>query len=215
MTCAENHKIYFLSSSEFPTYFRYVGRTKKKLSYRLQDHIKSSTRAKTHKSYWVKQQLQLGNKIIITCIQEGLESKECSIKEANYIKLLPELGYKLTNGTAGGEEVNSLSEAHKLYLSNLYKGTEGFFKGQKHTEESKLKMSLAQKGRAKPKEVLERLIKVNKKPINQLSFDKNFIKKFDSIKEAADELGLKASGISMQLHGKISQTGGFKFEFAI
>ena len=53
------------------------------------------------------------------------------------------------------------------------------------------------------------------KSINQLTEEGLFIKTFISVKNAADELDIKAYNISKVINGKLKTAGGFKFEFNI
>lgn len=144
----ENHKIYFLSSSEFPTYFRYVGRTMRELSYRLAQHVRE--KFENYKCRWIKKELKKGNKIIITEIETNISRENIPSKEVYYFKLLLELGYSLTNGTECGEGVmiptkEQREATAKRNIGNRY----GY---RPHTEESKLKMSIAKKGKPNGRE---------------------------------------------------------------
>ena len=53
------------------------------------------------------------------------------------------------------------------------------------------------------------------KPVNQLSLDGKFIKRWESIKSATDQLGFYSTAITEVLSGKIKQTGGYKWELAL
>lgn len=48
----------------------------------------------------------------------------------------------------------------------------------------------------------------------QMDMEGNFIKRFDSVTEAAEELGIKGrSNISTQIQGKLNHCGGFTFRY--
>ena len=64
---------------------------------------------------------------------------------------------------------------------------------------------------AKPERVE---IKPYRKQINQLTLDGKFIQKFNSIKQAAREIGGDSKGISQACRGLLKTSGGFKWEFA-
>ena len=53
----------------------------------------------------------------------------------------------------------------------------------------------------------------NRKPILQYHKDGNFIKKWDSIKEAANELKLSTSSISKVCKGNRMTCGGYTFKY--
>ena len=115
-------KIYSLASSAFPENIRYIGLTTHSLLLRLKNHLSNyQLKADTHKNRWIKQQLKSGNTILINPIYEADEidfDELCSL-EVTFIKEYKRLGFKLTNGTFGGEGVLGLkhSKGTKKILS--------------------------------------------------------------------------------------------------
>lgn len=53
------------------------------------------------------------------------------------------------------------------------------------------------------------------KPILQFSLDGDFIKEYPSVAEAARQLGVSATSISHACHGKVKQSHGFKWTYAV
>jgi len=82
---------------------RYVGQTIQGLRDRLWEHIcPSKTRAKTHKNSWIVGLRRLGLIPEIVPIQ-SLPISQLSKAEIFWISELRSRGYRLTNGTDGGE----------------------------------------------------------------------------------------------------------------
>jgi len=75
--------------------------------------------------------------------------------------------------------------------------------GRKTTEETKLKQSLAKKGKSAPHK---------KVPILQFDLKGNFIKEWDSIKEAQKELNISSS-VGSCCSGKLKTAGKFKWKY--
>ena len=98
----EIYKIYALSSSQFPSYYRYIGYTKKLLNERLKSHKSRNIEISQHKLNWLNATGK--NNIIITLLEDNLDSENLAcIKEIQYIRMFKDLGYNLTNGTNGGK----------------------------------------------------------------------------------------------------------------
>ncbi len=85
-------------------------------------------------------------------------------------------------------------------ISESQKGEKCHNWGKKATKETKLKMSEAQKG-------------LGTKKISQYTKDGEFIKHFNSIKEANEKLGIHIGNISQCLTGKIKTSGGFIWKY--
>ena len=109
--------------------------------------------------------------------------------------------------------------------------------GKRHTLESRLKMSLAQKGRGagikqdpdfvkrrtaalngikRSKETIEKIKqnRPNKRKINQFDLSGNLIKTYTSIIDAKREMGLKSDGITQVLLGNNKTCCGWIFKYA-
>lgn len=103
---------------------RYIGLTFNTLKQRLGSHLGDN--GKSHKCNWVRKLKSEGLKPIIELVEENISSyDECCLKEEYYINFYKNLGYKLTNSASGGN------------------------KNKKMSDETRLKMSIAQKERFK------------------------------------------------------------------
>lgn len=109
-------------------------------------------------------------------------------------------------GTRNKRLGNILKEK-KVNVGNKYR------LGKKHTQESKDKMSITHKGKVLSQEHKEKCAKAHQKPILQLTKQGEFIKKFDSAKQAGEELNIFATSITACCKGKQKTTGGFKFKY--
>jgi hypothetical protein len=104
---------------------RYVGKTKQYLKQRLYSHIQECySDRKSHKISWIKSLLVKGQRPIISAIDEVFD-EDWQFWEKYWIEQLRCWGYNLTNLTEGGQGGN----------------------GYKHTDESRIKMSISKKGR--------------------------------------------------------------------
>lgn len=118
---------------------RYIGKTDNPRK-RFNDHLNDGySNYNTHKVNWIKSLYKLGLKPIFEILDEVKET-EWEFWEMHYISLYKSWGYKLTNGTFGGDGGPSGS-LHYLY--GKY-GKDSPVYGRTHTEETKLKMRLYQ-----------------------------------------------------------------------
>lgn len=106
------------------------------------------------------------------------------------------------------------TEEHRKNLSESRKG-----KGHKHTEETKEKLSKIMTGKTRTKEHCENISKAKKGISNKLNYipilqydkNNNFIREWESITSAREEL--KISNISHCLSGKYKTSGGFIWKY--
>jgi len=99
-------KIYVLKDLE--TNIRYVGKTTKKLSARLTQHLREARdSSKGHKNRWLRTLLRKYIRPKIELIEEveGNGDKE----EIEYIQKYKQQGYRLTNGTIGGSGIHPMN----------------------------------------------------------------------------------------------------------
>lgn len=113
------YKIYCLSASNNPENVKYVGRTKLDLEKRLYFHLKSIKYEKTYKSNWIKNVIKEKNNIIIKELVSNLNESESKEKEIELINFFKLNGYKLVNGTLGGD---GLSNPTKETIEKIKKG---------------------------------------------------------------------------------------------
>ena len=121
---------------------RYIGKTTN-VKNRFNLHLKDTS--KTYKGNWIRSLLKQNLEPIINVIDEVSEN-EWSFWERWYISLYKGWGFRLTNGTNGGEGLFRPSEEtiKKMSLAKLGNKNK---KGKRHSREAKLKSSLARKGK--------------------------------------------------------------------
>ena len=112
-----------------------------------------------------------------------------------------------------GKKRNYSDEIIKAMTDRLRPYMVGQPKGFKHSQESKDKMSSIRKGAKHSEETkLKIALSLNKK-INQYDKNMNFIKTWDSVKEAGSALNIRPCFISSVLSGTKKSAKGFKFKY--
>lgn len=84
--------------------------------------------------------------------------------------------------------------------------------GVRPSESARRKMSLAAKGRKLKPHVIQLLAERNRKPVSMLSIDGAHIRDFDSVKQAAEYLGIDQRRITEVTHKRRAKAGGYKWE---
>jgi group I intron endonuclease len=135
---------------------RYIGKTKS-LKRRYNQHISECSKLKSHKNNWL---LSLKNKNLkpeMVVIDETDKDDWISLEQW-YIQLYRSWGYKLTNLTAGGEGVygHSPSQETREKMSRANKG-------RVVSEETKRKLSVTIKGRKMSDETKRKVSEAAKK----------------------------------------------------
>ena len=140
MNNMNNTKIYCLcDESNQP---RYIGKTNQTLQERLWDHLKPGRLIPiTYKNNWLNSMLRKGFKPTIVLIGE-FESNG-NLEEVAYIKYFKDEGYKITNGTTGGEG-GKPNEQALIKLRIASKGNMRFL-NHNHSKATKEKCSLVAK----------------------------------------------------------------------
>ena len=150
------------------------------------------------------------------CVKNGYNIREGGSNS----KLSKETRMKLSIAHTG----KKLSEEHKLKMSIA-------MKGRIMTDIHKKRISEGQKGKIIPLKQREQIsktmtgIKLCKKraaksaksrwiSVNQYGLDGKYIATFSSLKEAAEKNGANRSHITDVCKGRLSKTGGFKWEYA-
>jgi hypothetical protein len=158
----------------------------------------------------------------IDVILDDLTWEEACEKEKEFIKLYGrfQFGGLLCNMTDGGEGglgvvISNETREKKRVIS----------KGIIITAETREKMAAKLRGRPLPlwqKKLLSEAAKNRKrktdwcnKPIEQYDLNGNFIKEYESIIMAANELGASHSNICAVLKGRRNKCKGFKFKYKI
>jgi len=217
------YKIYKITNKKRP-YELYVGSTKKTLEKRLAEHA-------YHKDSSVYPYIQKYGRdnFEISAIDYANTKEEAFKKEEFWTLFLMNQGYFLYNKKAG----NMLFEEQKRKLSEANKGENGSMYGKHHTEEVKIKISKANKGRHHTEEEKSKISKANKgkhrsketrKKISKATkggnnprarkircIDDN--KVFNCIKDAANFYNINRTGIRKCCQGKLEHTHGLHFEY--
>ena len=188
---------------------RYVGKTVRSLSRRLGNHIANAKGNKhnRHLSNWILNILKENKKPIIELL-ETCQSDIWQEREQYWIKYYKELGFDLKNMTNGGDGNTGLkmtdASKEKIRFANL---------GKKSSKEKIAKISNWAKGNDKIKNNLILGSKKSQIPIIQKSKDGEIINQWNSLQQAADELGIERSNISHCLRGRIKTSGGYIWEY--
>lgn len=86
-------------------------------------------------------------------------------------------------------------------------------KGLKRTQETKDKISAAHKGKKQPQEQIEKRVKAISKPILQLTKDGDFIRQWESAKQAERELNINQGNIIKCCKGKRKTAYGCHWKY--
>jgi len=166
---------------------RYIGKANDPLE-RYWNHF--NKREHTHKRSWFDNLKKNNCKAILEILDE-VPFDEWQFWETFYISLYKSWGFSLCNHTLGGG--NNILEETKKKISNT-------LKGRKFSEEVRKNMSLGQLGKKQKPESIEKGNKLRRIKILQYDLNNNFIKEWNSIKEAQNLSG--EHNISKILRGK-------------
>jgi group I intron endonuclease len=194
-----NKNTFIYSLSDENNIVRYIGKTSN-LKRRIKEHIIESKKDnKSYKNRWINSQIKNGFYPKIEIIDE-VPSNEWMYWECFYISLFKSWNFNLTNRTPGGNGTGS--------------GIDNPNYGKKLTEEHKKKCSIKLKGENNPfygKTHSTEILKKIYKPVIQYSINGEFIKEWNSIKDA--ENTLKIHSISSCCHNKLLSVGGCVWKF--
>ncbi|PCI27771.1 hypothetical protein COB55_05180 [Candidatus Wolfebacteria bacterium] len=213
---------------------RYVGKTEKTQKRRLIIHIAESKRgATTHKCNWIRKVLNERRKPIIEIIDMVPEC-EWKFWETYWISQMKEWGFKLTNGTLGGD-----GQAHSHKPIDQYDLDGNFIKTWVSITEASEKLNI-DGGRigeicsGKPQSKTaggytwkfkgEKLLledykhnpnPFDKKPVDQYTSDGIFIKEWKSAEFAGNKLNIHPDTIGKvcKLNTKSKLAGGFIWKY--
>lgn len=104
---------------------RYIGYTSNQTKRYCDHHRKARLASKSHKNSWIKSLVSKSQKAEMYILEEYQTAEELPQAEIELIEYYRSIGCDLTNGTNGGEGNN----------------------GRKHSDETKMKMSIAHKGK--------------------------------------------------------------------
>ena len=179
----------------------YIGLTTTTLEKRWKKHIKDATVSNRPHAIHNAIRKYGAESFFITSLFETNDLKTLNHVEKMMIEsnnsMYPN-GYNLH----GGGNAHSISEYTRLLMSVAQRG-------KKQSEETKTKRSVRLSGRKQPLHLVEQRAKSRSRPIIELQSGRTF----ESINSAAKYLGIKARGISKNLHGQSNHYFGFKFKF--
>lgn len=183
----------------------YIGKTSKTLLARLKSHVNDAKyRQKTNKRLsWIKKILN-SNKLPIIELLDSVEEQYANITEIYWISQFRAWGFKLKNGTEGGEGVFMSKEIREKISLNS--------KNKKRSQKTKDKMSLSRKGKRTGKESHLYGTQTTAKAILQFTKNGIFIREWSSGLEASKELKIDNTNISRVCNGERKSTGGFIFQ---
>jgi len=178
---------------------RYVGKANN-INSRLYQHLRDN--ARTHKVSWIKS--LNGIKPVLILLDE-IEEDEWEFWEIYWISQCKTWGFDLVNHSNGGQGV--LGTKHTLEHKNKISNSN---KGKKHSEESKKLMSESRKGIIFSETHKQNLSKSHiglkynsenygkhfERKIIQYDKEMNFIREWNSIKEAAQHYKVNYTSIS-------------------
>lgn len=142
-------------------------------------------------------------------ILEGLSKEEVFEIEKYLIKKYDTMndnnGYNLSEGG----EFNKLSKASRIKLSNSLKGKIPHNKGIPNSEETRRKISISLR-KLDRKITREQILKTSRRII-QLSINGDFIKHWEIMSEASNELNINLASICQCCNRRFKTAGGFIF----
>lgn len=208
---------------------KYIGRTKQRLNQRAGKNGKKYYGC----LYFGNAIKKYGwENFVGEILLDGLTYEEACQKEKDYIKLyktnLSEYGYNLHTGGEGPSKESvekmreshknkKLSEEHRKHISEgVRQGANNVNYGRKQTEIARKHYSESKSGEKHPnfgkhlsEKTKTKIAKSNSKKIKQFSLDGVFIKEWDNMVIAAEELGLNKKGINNCVRHVRHSSGGF------
>ena len=144
---------------------------------------------------------------------ENLSKEDACQKEieliAQYKSNDPEFGYNQSLGGESGNFGRRHSEETKQKMSEAQKGEKNHGFGKHLSEETKKKISEAHKGKPLSKEHVAKIAEANKKTVICIETGELF----NSVKEAAEYAKVNQSHLSNVLCGRSNTAGGYHWEY--
>lgn len=136
------------------------------------------------------------------------DETELDEKEIQYIQEYKSTDRKYGyNRSYGGQQEHRATDETKRKMSETKKG-------KKFTVEHRAKIGIANTRRKLSEETKRKISEKHGKHILQFDLDGNFVKKHNSIKEAAESVGLKSTNsINNVIRGLSKQSAGFRWEY--
>jgi hypothetical protein len=130
---------------------RYIGKTVATLPMRLSQHIYAATHNKwqSHVNNWIRSLLHGGDRPVIRVLSVVSDKETLSREECRLIEYYRKRGARLTNLTNGGDGAPGrvLSDASIKKMRQAHLGNPGYWTGKKRDPETGRKISEANKGR--------------------------------------------------------------------
>lgn len=212
---------------------RYVGKANN-ISQRYKAHLNRARKHQIHKANWIKSLKEKGLKPIIEVIDE-VPIDNWIFWETYWISQFKTWGFKLINYTDGGEGATfgnqtSFKKGHKPWNSGTIINRtcpECNIKFLPKTNTSKqiyCSYSCAGKNRSSKTQFKKGMTPWNKeksgystkklKPVFQFDLEGNFIRKFNSAKEAGDLLGCSRMNIQNACIGRSKTAKNYKWSYS-
>jgi hypothetical protein len=207
---------------------RYVGKTSRGVEQRLKEHLlPKNLKAHTHKNMWLRQLLGAGQKPVIEIVEESTDANEA---ERFWIAQFRALGFKLTNLTHGGEGTTGyrfkrppeqciangarkrgkrLSDDHRLKLSRATKGRAK----RPFSAEHRANIAAARLGTKMPPRTEAHRLALARSHGGRAIVDQHG-NRYETVRGAARALGLHAPLVTAVLQGRQHHTGGYVFKWA-
>jgi group I intron endonuclease len=209
--CSMKKVVYIYSLKDPRDYqIKYIGKTVD-IDRRRKEHSQIHRNKKSRKNSWVAHLVKNGMQPIMEILEECEKSKWVE-REKYWIRYYKELGFDLKNMTLGGES----NDGYVFTIEDRLKQSESQKLRHKTTPfsiETREKLSKKAKQTLNGLDNLKLGSKKSQIPIIQKTKDGEIIKKWESLQQAADELGIERSNISHCLRGRIKTSGGFKWEY--
>ena len=196
---------------------KYIGKTIN-IDRRYKEHIQTHRNRKSKKNSWIINLIKNGLEPIMEIIEEcNLDNWE--EREIFWISYYKELGFNLKNTQNGGGRTKyvfselarkNMSDSQKIRWTRNMRNKKGNYV---LSEEERNKRSKNAKENLNIMNNLKKGSQSCKVEILQLSKDKKFIKKWESLSDASRALNINAGNINKCLKGKTRSCGGFTWEY--
>jgi len=199
----QKDKVFFYTLSDPETKeIKYIGKTWITLSKRLNGHVCEAKRAvtkfegrltkrKPSKLYrWINNLTKRGLRPEINFLSEEYR-ENWELFEINWIAQFRGWGFDLVNTSNGG-----------------YGST-----GHSQTEDTKKRISLANKGTKPAPQAIQASIEYNNKKVKQYTKEMEFVKEWNSSKIASESLKIHSNSISNVLCNRAKTAGGFVWKY--
>ena len=196
---------------------KYNGKTIN-IDRRYKEHIQTHRNRKSKKNSWIINLIKNGLEPIMEIIEEcNLDNWE--EREIFWISYYKELGFNLKNTQNGGGRTKyvfselarkNMSDSQKIRWTRNMRNKKGNYV---LSEEERNKRSKNAKENLNIMNNLKKGSQSCKVEILQLSKDKKFIKKWESLSDASRTLNINIGNISKCLKGKTQSCGGFIWEY--